>query len=127
MEQVYYAKTGIFPIMHSVAVRKNLLDEHPWLAESVFNAFSKAKMMAYQRMIRLGWAEDMLPWYQQELEATRAHMGPNFYSFGMMPENRKVLETLFRYSHEQGLASKRLTVEELFHPSALKLVETSGQ
>ena len=64
----------------------------------------------------------MLPWYGQEMEATTGVMGANFYSYGL-PDNRKALETLFRYSHEQGLASRRLTVEEMFHPTALALTE----
>ena len=64
----------------------------------------------------------MLPWYAQELESNWEVMGRNFFSY-CLEENRKVLETLFRYSLEQGLASKRLTVEGLLHPSGLKLSE----
>ena len=122
VEQDYYRKTGIFPIMHTVAVRKSLLDEHEGLAASIFDAYSNAKQMAYRQMAGIGWAADMLPWYGQEMEATTGVMGANFYSYGL-PDNRKALETLFRYSHEQGLASRRLTVEEMFHPTALALTE----
>ena len=122
-EQAYYRKTGIFPIMHTVAVRRSLLEQHPQLAKAIFDAYSQAKSMAYQNMARIGWAADMLPWYGQELEQTRAVMGANFYSYGMNDANRKVLETLFRYSHEQGLASRRLTVEEVFHPASLEFRE----
>ena len=64
----------------------------------------------------------MLPWYGQEMEATVALMGPNFYSYGL-PDNRKTLDTLFRYSFEQGLSSRQLTVEDLFHPAGLALTE----
>jgi len=122
-EQDYYRRTGIFPIMHAVAVRRRLLDADNTLAAKLFNAYSTAKQRAYTANLRLGWASNMLPWYSQELEATRELMGRNFYSYGM-PENRKTLDALFRYSHEQGLASRRLTVEELFHPSALTLSES---
>ena len=122
VEQAYYKKTGIFPIMHAVAVRKRLLQEHPWLAKSIFDAFSEAKTSAYQQMAGIGWGADMLPWYGQELEATQAIMGKNFYSYGLK-DNRSVLNTLFRYSHEQGLASRRLTVEELFDPLSNDLSE----
>ena len=124
-EQDYYRKTGIFPIMHAVAVRKSLLDEHQGLAASIFTAYSQAKQMAYRQMAGIGWAADMLPWYGQEMEATADVMGQNFYSYGL-PENRKALETLFRYSHEQGLASRRLTVEELFYSKSLSLTEKIG-
>ena len=75
VEQEYYKKTGIFPIMHAVAIRKSLLEEHPWLAEAVFNAYSQSKSIAYKKMINLGWAMNSLPWYGQELEETRALMG----------------------------------------------------
>jgi 4,5-dihydroxyphthalate decarboxylase len=120
VERAYYKKTGIFPIMHAVAIRKSLLEEHPWLAEAVFNAYSKSKHMAYQKMFKLGWAMNSLPWFGQELEETRALMGDDFYSYGI-ENNRKALETLFRYSYEQGLASQELTIEELFAPSSLEL------
>ena len=63
-----------------------------------------------------------LPWFAAELEETRELMGDNFWPYGIGP-NKKALEALFQYSHEQGLASRELTVEELFHPSTLELVE----
>ena len=108
--------------MHAVAVRRSLLDEHDWLAAAIFNAYSTAKQVAYQQMIRIGWGADMLPWYSQEMEATVELMGANFYSYGLS-NNRKPLETLMRYSHEQGLSSRRLDVDPLFHPTALALTE----
>ena len=90
VEQDYYRKTGIFPIMHAVAVRKSLLDEHEGLAASIFDAYSGAKQMAYRQMAGIGWAADILPWYGQEMEATTGVMGANFYSYGL-PDNRKAL------------------------------------
>ena len=63
-----------------------------------------------------------LPWFAQELEETRALMGDNYWPYGIGP-NRKALEALFRYSYRQGLASRELKVEELFHPAGLELVE----
>ncbi|GAL09396.1 4,5-dihydroxyphthalate decarboxylase [Vibrio astriarenae] len=69
-EQAYYADTGVFPIMHAVAIKTELLEEHPWLAEAVFNAYVEAKNIAYTQMNKLGWASDMMPWYVQELEST---------------------------------------------------------
>jgi len=124
-EQAYYKKTGIFPIMHAVAVKQQTLQQNPWLAEAVFRAYSRAKQMDDKFRARLGWAYDSLPWYGQELEETRAVMGDNYYSYGIGP-NRKTLEALFRYSHQQGLASRELTVEELFHPSSLEFEETTS-
>jgi 4,5-dihydroxyphthalate decarboxylase len=123
-EQAYFAKTGIFPIMHAVAIKKELLEQHPWLIEAVFKAYSQAKQLAYDDMAKMGWANDMLPWYGQELEETRALLGDNFYSYGIKG-NRKTLEALFRYSHQQGLCSRELTIEELFAPASLELVEST--
>ena len=122
MERAYYAKTGIFPIMHAVAIKQNTLNQNLWLAEVVFKAYSEAKQLAYTEMETQGWLDDALPWYGQELEETKALMCENFYSYGIQP-NRKTLDALFRYSYEQGLSKKHLTVEELFHPSTLDLLE----
>ena len=122
VERDYYARTGFFPIMHAVAIRSDLVADHPWLPKAVFDAYSKAKQISYGAMRDLGWIADMLPWYGQELAETRALMGDNFYSYGIGP-NRETLETIFRYSHEQGLASRELTIQELFEPSSLTFTE----
>ena len=121
-EQAYFAKTGIFPIMHVVAIRKDVVEEHPWLPRATFEAYSRAKALNDKAMEKLGWAMISLPWFAAELEATRELMGENFWPYGIGP-NRKVLEAMFQYSHEQGLASRRLKIEELFHPSTLELAE----
>lgn len=121
-EQAYYSKTGIFPIMHAVAIHNKVANAYPWLPEAVFNAYSEAKAIMYSELKKLGWATISLPWIGYEIENTRKLMGGNYWSYGIEP-NRKALETLFRYSHEQGLAKRRLTVEELFHPDTWDLVE----
>jgi 4,5-dihydroxyphthalate decarboxylase len=96
-ERAYFKETGIFPIMHAVAIRRALIDENPWLAAAIFQAYSEAKQISYREMARLGWVYDGL--------------------------NRRTLEKLFRYSHQQGLSRSELTVEELFHPASLELKE----
>lgn len=72
--------------------------------------------------MKTGWATISLPWATQEIEETHALMGDNFWPYGIEP-NRKTLDALFQYSYEQGLASKQLTIEELFHPASLELME----
>jgi len=119
-EREYYRKTGIFPIMHAVAIRNKIVEQNPWLPEAVFNAYSQAKQLMYENLKKTGWADISLPWVGQELEETRALMGDNFWSYGI-EANRKTLETLFRYSYQQGLSSRQLTVEELFTPRSLTL------
>ena len=121
-ERAYFAKTAIFPIMHAVAVKRGLIDQHPWLAAAIFRAYSAAKQISYRQMARLGWIYDGLPWYGQELAETKTLMGSNFYSYGIQG-SRRTLEKLFRYSHQQGLSRSELKVEELFHPASLDLTE----
>lgn len=121
-EQDYFAKTGIFPIMHAVAVKSELLKNSPWLAASIFNAYSESKKLDYQHMMKLGWAYDTLPWYGQAYEETKRVLGNNFYSYGY-EANRKVLETICRYAHEQGLINQKLAFEELFFPPSSILSE----
>jgi len=121
-ERAYFAKTGIFPIMHAVAVRDDVIEKHPWLPEALFSAYSRAKQINQDHLRKLGWAMVLLPWAGQELEETQKLMGDNYWPYGIGP-NRETLEALFRYSHDQGLASRELTIEELFHPKGLALTE----
>ncbi len=123
VERAYFSKTGIFPIMHAVAIKKSFVKKSPWLVEAVFKAYSQSKQMAYDYMAQAAWLKDSLPWFGQEYEETRALMGDNYYSYGI-ETNRKTLETLFRYSYQQGLCSRELTIEELFDPASLELAES---
>lgn len=122
-ERAYFSRTGIFSIMHVFAMRNDLIDAYPWLPEAVFRAYSRAKQLLYEAM-RMEWVLGMLPWFGQELEETRQLMGEDFWPYGI-DANRKTLNALFEYSHEQGPAEKRLTVEELFHPASLRFTESS--
>lgn len=124
-ERAYFSKTGIFPIMHAVAIKNDVAERNPWLPAAVFNAYSQAKQLNYDYMARAAWFRGSLPWFPQEFEETRALMGKNFWPYGI-EANRKALETLFRYSYEQGLASRELTVAELFHSSAPELIESQS-
>ncbi len=122
VERAYFAKTGIFPIMHAVAIRKDVVERDPGLPVAAFKAYSAAKRLMYEQMSRIGWAMISLPWLSAEFEDTRALMGDDYWPYGIA-RNRVTLDALFEYSHEQGLAKRRLTVEELFHPSTLEIEE----
>ncbi len=124
-ERAYFAKTGIFPIMHAVAIKNSLAQENPWLIAAVFKAYSQSKQMAFKYMANAAWVKDSLPWFGQEFDETRALMGDNYYSYGI-ENNQKALEALFRYSHQQGLASRELTIKELFELTSLRLAEDLG-
>ena len=121
-EQAYFSKTGIFPIMHVVAVKTALLDENPWLASSIFEAYKEAKEMNFNFMRKLGWVYDSLPWYGQELDATRKLMGDNYYSYGI-EANKHILKKICKYTYDQGLSQKKLSIKDLFHKSGLDLVD----
>ena len=108
--------------MHAVAIRNDVIDANPWLPAAVFSAYSRSKQMEYEAM-QMGWLFRTLPWYGQELAETRAVMGANFWPYGI-EANRKTLNALFQYSYDQGLAKKKLRVEDLFHPATLGLAES---
>lgn len=122
VEKDYFKRTGIFPIMHSIAIRRDVMADNPWLPGAVFAAFSKAKAMDMKYMQMLGWAYDTLPWYGQEFDETVAAMGRNFYPYGY-EVSAKTYDTAFRYLHEQGMSKYRLSLEEIFDPSVRDLVE----
>jgi 4,5-dihydroxyphthalate decarboxylase len=112
-EQDYYRKWGIFPIMHAVGMKRELLDQQPWLAASLYKAFLQAKRFADAEFREMTALKIGLPWVNAEYEATQAVMGSDFWSYGVT-ENRKVLSTMARYSFEQGLAVRPVAVEEMF-------------
>ena len=125
VEQAYFKKTGVFPIMHLVAMRRTLAEEQPWLPRAVFEAYCRAKQLDYEESRKIRWAYSSLPWYGQEFDDTVSLMGKNFYSYGI-EQNRRGLEAVLRYLHEQSLTTRRLTVAELFHESTLNLVDDSA-
>ena len=121
-EQEYYKKTKIYPIMHAVAIKKSLIQQDPEIIPAVFKAYSEAKQVAYDYLAGMASIKDILPWVSHEFEQTRELMGENYFVYGLEP-NRLTLEALFRYSYEQGLAKKHLSVEEMFAPGSLELTE----
>jgi 4,5-dihydroxyphthalate decarboxylase len=117
-ERAYYTKTGIFPIMHTVVLREELARQHPWLARSLYNAFVEAKQIAYRRLEDTAALLTSLPWAVAEAEDTRALMGADPFAYGVAA-SRTTLETLAGYTFGQGLAPRRLTVEEMFWETTL--------
>ena len=122
-EQAYYARTGLFPIMHVIGVRRTLADEHPGLAADLFRAFVEVRNLAMREhdlTARSSANRMMLPWFADQWEATKDLMGDDFWPYGVA-ENRAELEAICRYSHEQNLGRKRLSVEALFAPETVEL------
>lgn len=115
----YFRRTGIFPIMHLVGVRRELAERHPWLPAAALKAFERAKAIALARLGDTSATKVTLPFVEEQLRAARALMGRDFWSYGVSA-NRHVLETFLRHHHGQGLSSRVVAVEELFHPSTLE-------
>lgn len=112
----YYRRTGVFPIMHVVGVRKTLAEQHPWLPGAVFKAFSQAKAAALEALSDTSATKVTLPFVEEQLKAARETLGEDFWSYGVAP-NRPTIDTFLRHHHTQGLSSRRLSVDEIFHPA----------
>ena len=112
-ERDYFRQTGIFPIMHMLGIRKDMVERHAWLPASVFKAFDESKAACMVALEEFGTLAVTLPWLIPEIEETKSLMGENFWPYGI-EDNRKALETLTRYAHEQGLTSRLVAVDELF-------------
>jgi 4,5-dihydroxyphthalate decarboxylase len=115
VERAYYRKTRIFPIMHVIAIRREVYEENRWIAMSLYKAFAEAQRIAYDELYETAALRTMLPWMIAEIEDVRRAMGHDWWPYGFEP-NRAALDTFLRYHQEQGLSPRRLTPEELFVP-----------
>jgi len=121
VERDYFAKTGIFPIMHVVVIRRDIYEQNRWVAQSLYRAFKEAKRRAldfYQERTIFMNAATGIPWLTAHLEENRRLMGEDPWPYGVAP-NRKAVEAFLRYHQEQGLANRRLAIEDLFAPETL--------
>ncbi|MBI4525432.1 MAG: ABC transporter substrate-binding protein [Deltaproteobacteria bacterium] len=119
VEKDYYRRTKIFPIMHTVAIRQEIYQKHPWVAQNLFKAFSEAKRLCQESMYEFSALKYMLAWSIAEMEEERELFGDDRWPYGLEP-NLHVLETLVHYAHEQGLIKKAVDIESLFAPSTLE-------
>ncbi len=111
-EQAYFRKTGIFPIMHVVGIRQDIVEKYPWVPINLYRAFEQSKAIAMKRMENPRIAP--LAWYREAWEEQQEILGPDPWENGLTPRNCNTLETLARYSYEQGLTKRHLTLDELF-------------
>lgn len=109
----FFGRTGIFPIMHVLGIRRTLVNTDPTLPAAVFAAFVEAKRIADADLREVAAPKIGLPWIAAETEATERIMGPNFWPYGV-DGNVKTLETAARYAHDQGLTSRLIGVDEMF-------------
>lgn len=119
VERAYYQKTKIFPIMHTVVIRRDVYRANPWLAQSLYKAFVLAQRTAYEDLRQSAALKTMLPWALSEYEQTEALMGRDYWAYGY-EANLATLATFLRYSFEQGLARRPLEPKELFAAEPLE-------
>ena len=119
VEKQYFRSTGIFPIMHTVAIRREVYEQNPWVAQSLYKAFVAAQKLMYEDLYVTAALKTMLPWLTAHVEEARSLMGDDFWPYGFEP-NRKTLETFLRYHFESGLSKRLRTPEELFAPETLE-------
>jgi 4,5-dihydroxyphthalate decarboxylase len=113
-EEKFFAKTGIFPIMHVLGVKNEIIEQYPWVAVNMFNAFTEAKAIAMKQMVNPRIVP--LAWYREAWEEQEKLLGKDPWEYGLSERNRHTLETLVGYSFEQGLIKQRPSLETLFLP-----------
>lgn len=118
-EEAYFAKTGMFPIMHLVAIRRSLVEQHPWLPLNLYKAYLEAKNICYRHLGEVGHLHTTLPWPVDEFAKAQALMGEDYWRYGVA-ENAKEVEAMTRYAFEQGLTARKLEAQDLFAPSTLE-------
>jgi 4,5-dihydroxyphthalate decarboxylase len=121
-EENWFRASGFFPIMHCLAVRKDVAERHPWLPVELFRAFSAAKAASLAELSLVNVLRVSLPWIAAEAEAQSAIFGGNPWPYGFK-RNRDEIAAMIRYAVEDGLAARQMEPEELFHPSVLDLME----
>lgn len=119
VERDYFRRTRIFPIMHTLVIRRDVYAKHPWVAQSLYKAFLLAQRETYQDLHEAAALKHMLPWLLEHVEETARLMGQDFWPYGLDP-NLHTLETFLRYSSEQGLSKRRLEPRELFASETLE-------
>src|SRR3984893_13741983 len=112
----YFKRTGIFPIMHLIGIRRSLVERHPYLPVAVFKAFEQSKAVAMAALSDTSATKVTLPFIEERLKEARDLMGGDFWAYGF-EQNRKTLESFLHHHHAQGLSPRLMKVEEMFHPS----------
>lgn len=115
----WYQRTKIFPIMHVLGIRRELVEQHPFLAGAVVKAFTRSKALALEQLTDTSATKVTLPFVEEQLRRARTLMGADFWAYGLEP-NRPTLEAFLEAHYDQGLSKRRLTPEELFHPASLE-------
>ena len=119
VERNYFRETGIFPIMHTVAIRREVYEANRWIARSMMKALEESQRRTYADLYETAALKTMLPWLTSHVEQVKREMGEDFWPYGF-EKNEKTLKTFLRYHFEQGLSKRLLRPEELFAPESLE-------
>jgi 4,5-dihydroxyphthalate decarboxylase len=109
----YYARTGLWPIQHTIAIRRQILRDSPWVAESLITAFDEATRYWKERLRE---HHSMLPWTLRQLEEAEQLFGQDLYGNGLSASNVRNVEAFLSYAHEQGVAARKVSLDEFFAP-----------
>ena len=118
VERDYFRKTSIFPIMHTLVMRREVYERDPWIGQALYQAFAEAKLLALQRYMRAAFINHTtftMPWITAHVAEVRGLLGDDWWPYGL-EANRNVLDTFLRYHHQQGLSKRQYAPEDLFLP-----------
>ena len=116
IEIAYYHDTGLFPIMHVTIIRQAIVEDHPWVVKSLIDAFNEAKRLAFERLVNPRIVP--LAFYRSAWDEQRALLGDDPWEYGLSDINRKNLDMMAKFVHQQGLTARRMTLDELFAPES---------
>ena len=112
-EEAYYRRTKIFPIMHVIVIRKDVVDENRWVMGNLYGAFEEARQRSLARLFDISASRFLIPWAGDYAAKMQALLGEDYFPYGLEP-NRRTLEMVLLWAYEQGIASKHLKTEDLF-------------
>lgn len=118
VETAYWRKTGIFPVMHTIAIRRDVYERHRWIAMNLYKAFEQAKRRSVARVLDATAPRVPIPWCFDFAEQARRTFGDDFWPYGLEP-NRVTLEAYLAFAHEQGVCHRPVKPEELFAPETM--------
>jgi 4,5-dihydroxyphthalate decarboxylase len=124
LEKDYYRRTKIYPIMHTIVIRRDIYERDPWAALSLYKALCRAKDYSYHLLAETGSPKTSLAWLQPLLEEEQQIIGRDWFPYGI-EQNRPSIEALLQYTHEQGLTPRRVKIDELFAPSTMRDIPLS--
>lgn len=124
VEKDYYRRTKIYPIMHTIVIRRDIYDRDPWVAVSLYKALCESKERCYRLLLEGGTPKASFAWLQPMIEEEQAIIGHDWFPYGI-EQNKPSIEALLQYTHEQGLSARRLKIEDLFAPSTLRDIPLS--